>query len=59
MNTIYFLGSRLINSISLAIALNFGQSGRTTVALVSNGDLEWQARKRSTHWIAKDHGGFQ
>jgi hypothetical protein len=40
MNTMSPLGSCLVNFTSLVVALNFGQFGRTTTALVSNGDLE-------------------
>jgi hypothetical protein len=40
MNTFSALVSRLINFNSLVSALKFGQSGKTIIALVSNGDLE-------------------
>ena len=59
MGTLSPLGSCLINFNSLVIALNLDQSGKTSAALVSTVDLEWQARKCSTHWIAKNQGGLQ
>jgi hypothetical protein len=40
MNIFSHLGSRLVNFNSLVSVLNFGQSGKTITALVSNGDPE-------------------